>query len=182
MYRALAVVIFSACVLPSAGHAPAPPRHAVVGDSITHQRPSCQMVANFGVPSDTSRGVLKRLTEVLELKPHTVDLLIGVNDISLSIPKDETVANVQLMVNRLIEHGVRVRLLNVLPVADYYSHPRLTSEQMNLRISMLNGALDFVAGVERVSFHPPKNGYQRDGIHLNERAYRAMRLRLGQPC
>lgn len=156
--------------------------HAAIGDSITMQRPPCVHIANFGVASDTSRGVLARLDAVIEIRPSRIELMIGVNDISRGISQAETLANVQLIVDRLHASGALVKLLHVLPVSPAYVHPRMTSREMNERITQLNARLLGIRGAVHIRHIPSEEAYQPDGIHLNTREYAELIRRSSSPC
>ena len=78
-----------------------------LGDSITAWAKWSELlpdlpVRNFGIPGDTSAGILARLHQVTSGSPAKVFLLIGTNDLHFGkLSEDEVVANVARIVERL---------------------------------------------------------------------------------
>jgi lysophospholipase L1-like esterase len=133
---------------------------------------------NRGIGGDTTKGVLARLDDIVKLKPRAVFLMIGVNDISLNISKDASVANLRAILTRLDRADIRSLAAYVLPVAASYR-----KKQINAGITALNVAF---AGV--FAEHPSTqaidlrtqvrgvDGYLReylsyDGLHLDAKGY-----------
>ncbi|HEY3412876.1 MAG TPA: GDSL-type esterase/lipase family protein [Armatimonadota bacterium] len=59
-------------------------------------------VANRGISSDTSKGLLWRLQEdVLDLHPRAVVMLIGINDIAGGVSPSDVAWNIRAMVDRM---------------------------------------------------------------------------------
>lgn len=159
-------------------------RVVMLGDSLTEGAPwaeitGCPYVANRGIGADTSTGVLKRIDEVLVLRPAAVFLMIGVNDVASAVPPERVVGNVSRAIAKIAKSGARVYLALVLPVADSYK------QRINPRIEELNvayGKLAKMAGVSLVDFTAgvQTSGYLReelstDGIHLRPEGYRVWR-------
>jgi lysophospholipase L1-like esterase len=153
----------------------------MLGDSITEGAPwaeltGCPYLAERGIGGDTTAKVLARIDDVLKLKPRAVFLMVGVNDISLGVPKEATAANLKAILERL--KGTHVVAAYVLPVAASYG-----KRQINSSIATLN---ETIAGL--VSGRPDttvldlrpllrgSDGYLReefsyDGLHINPKAY-----------
>src|SRR5512146_3284028 len=91
---------------PKAGQAIPPPRTVVcLGDSITRGQISASFIdqleqrlagqglrfINSGVNGDLAYNVLRRLDDVIEIKPDVVILMIGTNDIVATLRRSNTV-------------------------------------------------------------------------------------------
>lgn len=135
------------------------------GDSIMHAGPwskLCRGAVVIAKPSGTTRDVLGLVPNILAAKPETVVVMIGVNDIALDVPTDETIRNVEAIKARLEAAGARVLLHEVLPVTDAYPRPGY-----NPRIDALNARLPS----DRIAVRIPPKLYMEDGIHLRYGAY-----------
>ncbi len=135
------------------------------GDSIMHAGPwskLCPGAVVIAKPSGTTRDILDRLPDILAAKPATVVLMIGVNDIALGVPTDETIRNVAAIKERLEAAGARVLLHEVLPVTEAYPRPGY-----NPRIDAINAMLP----PDRIALRIPPKLYMGDGIHLRGGAY-----------
>jgi hypothetical protein len=157
----------------------------MLGDSLTEgaqwaEITGCYFVANRGIGGDDSAGVLRRLDEVLNLKPAAVFLMVGVNDVASSVPTDRIVDNVQQILERLTKSGARVYLALVLPVAQSFTR------KINPKIDELNAAyikLAKEAQVQLLDFRSEtrnedgflRDDFSRDGIHLTAEGYRVWR-------
>jgi lysophospholipase L1-like esterase len=159
----------------------------MLGDSLTEGGPwseltGCPSIVNRGIGGDTTKGVLGRLDEVLKMQPRAVFVMIGVNDISLGMPKETTIHNLRAIFDRLESNSTRTFVSYVLPVAAGHGKRR-----MNEEISALNVAIsDLVAGrshVTTIDLRPllrDANGnlgeeFSYDGLHLSPRGYEVWR-------
>jgi len=157
----------------------------MLGDSLTEGAPwaeltGCPHLLERGVGGDTTAKVLARLDDVLKLKPRAVFLMIGVNDISLSVPRETTIANYKAILDRLREPHLIVAY--VLPVAASYG-----KRQMNGSIAALDDTIASLVADRpnttvldlRPRFRGP-DGYLRaelsyDGLHLSPKGYELWR-------
>jgi lysophospholipase L1-like esterase len=159
----------------------------MLGDSLTEGGPwreltGCPSIVNRGIGGDTTKDVLGRLDVVLRMQPRAVFVMIGVNDISLGIPKEATTQNFRSLLDTLESNGTRTFLNYVLPVAANYRKRR-----MNEAISALNAVIvGLVAGrpnVIPIDLRPlvrDANGYlgeefSYDGMHLSPKGYEVWR-------
>jgi GDSL-like lipase/acylhydrolase family protein len=157
----------------------------MLGDSLTEGAPwreltGCPHLVDRGIGGDTTAKLLARLDDVLKFKPRAVFLMIGVNDISLGVPKETTVGNFRVILDRLA--GTHVVAAYVLPVAASYGR-----RQINDAISDLNRTIaGLVAGrpdTTVLDLRPllrGSDGYLReefsyDGLHLSPKAYSVWR-------
>ena len=72
----------------------------MLGDSLTEAGPwtdltGCLQIANRGIGGDTTTKLRDRLDEVMALRPRAIFLMIGVNDITLNIPRETTLDNLR---------------------------------------------------------------------------------------
>jgi lysophospholipase L1-like esterase len=70
------------------------------GDDLGHSFGTLK-VANRGISGDTTRGLLIRISDVLDLHPKAIVLLIGTNDIEEGAEPSSTVQNVGLLITEL---------------------------------------------------------------------------------
>jgi lysophospholipase L1-like esterase len=159
----------------------------MLGDSLTEGGPwreltGCPSIVNRGIGGDTTKGVLGRLDEIFKLQPRAVFVMIGVNDISLGIPKETTTQNFRALLDAVGINRARTFVNYVLPVAAHYR-----KKHMNEEISALNIAIaGLVAGrsnVTPIDLRPllrDPNGYlgeefSYDGLHLSPKGYEVWR-------
>ena len=70
-------------------------------------------IVNLGKSGDTTKDALARLDKVLAMKPQIVLLLLGGNDYIKKVPKEETFANLEKMIETIHATGAVVVLLGV---------------------------------------------------------------------
>ncbi len=152
-----------------------------VGDSLTARGlwseffPDLQ-VANRGIGSDTSEGVLNRLDTVVELDPDCVLLMIGVNDLGHAFSADEISTNVEAIVDQLHSKlpDSKIVLQGVLP-AEGLSETDILN--LNKLYADLAAKRDFVAYIDLHDRFLGSNGdrnsslYASDGVHLMGSGY-----------
>ncbi len=166
-----------------------------LGDSITHGHRLAQEAAfphrlgqalgvraiNAGISGDTTEGGLRRIErDVLAHRPQVVVVELGVNDAFRQAPREDTVANLRAITQRIRAQGAVVVLLHTaLP------HVAGDGNRQDLRkIARAEDAMlveDFLQGVV------PQHTY--DGLHpdaegqamLAERLLPVLRQALGRP-
>jgi lysophospholipase L1-like esterase len=137
---------------------------------------------NRGISGDFTEGALKRLDEVIALKPSRVFIELGINDIVEKVPLDELTQNYSNIIHRLQKAcpGVKLYIQNNLPVNMRGSF--LTSnEDINALVREQNKNLKGLAGGNSLTYidlhsHFLKDGaldmdLSTDGIHLNDKGY-----------
>jgi acyl-CoA thioesterase I len=166
-----------------------------LGDSITHGHRLAQEAAfphrlgqalgvrtlNAGISGDTTEGGLRRIErDVLAHRPQVVVVELGVNDAFRQAPREDTVANLRAITQRIRAQGAVVVLLHT-------AIPRVAGDgnRLDLRkIAQDEDAMlveDFLQGVV------PQHTY--DGLHpdaegqamLAERLLPVLRQALGRP-
>jgi lysophospholipase L1-like esterase len=159
----------------------------MLGDSLTEGAPwleltGCRLLVNRGIGGDTTTRLLGRLDEVLKLKPRAVFLMIGVNDISLSIPKSTTVENLRAILDRLERADTQTFLAYVLPVTASYAKRRMNDSITDLNAA-ISGVLADHPGTGTIDIRQlmrGNDGYLReelsyDGLHLSPKGYAVWR-------
>jgi lysophospholipase L1-like esterase len=159
----------------------------MLGDSLTEGAPwreltGCLSLVNRGIGGDTTTRLLGRLDEVFKMRPRAIFLMIGVNDISLSVPRSTTVENLRAILDRLERADTQPFLAFVLPVTASYA-----KKGINAGITDLNAA---IAGVladhpktRPIDIRPLMRGsdgalreeLSYDGLHLSPKGYAVWR-------
>ena len=155
-----------------------------LGDSITEAFPVESLlpeytIINKGVFGDRTDLVLRRLeSDVIELKPDCVFILVGTNDIAALFSDDALLANYDRMLHTL---------QNKLPDAHIYSESILPTRGLenrpSQRILLLNSELKKMAEKNNVIFldiYPwflddegrLAERFSADGLHLTLEGYR----------
>ena len=139
-------------------------------------------IINRGISGDFTEGLLKRLDEVISLKPSRLFIEIGINDLIEHVPVKEICRNYEQIIERIEKSSpsTRIYLQSLLPVRLESSF--LTSgEDVNLEVREQNNALKILAGKEGIPFidlysHFVVNNEMNqrltyDGIHLVNEGY-----------
>lgn len=152
-----------------------------LGDSITegglwHEWFPGVALKNRGIGGDTTRGVLDRMDTAIGPAPAAVFLLIGTNDLSIGLTRDQIAGNVRRILAQMRNDRPEtpVFLQSVMPRSKKYSR----------RIQALNELYSTLAdeyGATWVDLWPVlangdgglKNSYTLDKLHLTGEAYSA---------
>lgn len=141
-------------------------------------------VTNFGIPGDTTIGVLNRVNQVIRLKPKYVILNIGLNDFVLTNLSHEESLNHILEIRHQILEGcpntlVYVTSLTPINQKDFQDQTYLLNRDPKDAIhlnQMLKNKIDerFYIDIHSKLLDDKGNlkfDYTRDGIHLNQKGY-----------
>jgi len=131
---------------------------------------------NAGIAGDTTDGVLSRIPALLEKKPHTVILMIGINDL-LDYASLEQVKKNYFRILDALSDVEQLIILSTLPVTNLYQ-----TEQINRDVIALNTFLKDEARKRKLryvdlysSFVGNHSGIQKrytvDGVHLSNQGY-----------
>ena len=162
-----------------------------VGDSLTQRYPLNEFypglhVYNRGIDGDTTVGVLKRLDlSIFDLKPTTVVLQIGTNDLQVEgITKDITIVNIQKIVTmiQITQPGIHLILVSLYPVnlsIDKLVNKFIVGPRNNEDIKSINQAIAKIQGVKFVDVYPHllnedkelNMQYSKEGLHLSLAGY-----------
>lgn len=154
---------------------------AFVGDSITWAGDWAQWfpereVHNFGVGGDTTDQLIARLDEVVAVRPASIALLIGTNDLSTRLSVEHLVRNVEFLLVTLRRElpGVRMLVQSIMPrgrefaekIHDANRHLRQFSSSVNAQYLDLWPALAQDDG----EIDPQLSD---DRLHLTDAGYQA---------
>ena len=100
-------------------------------------------IINRGIAGDTTSGVLRRLNEVISLKPRKLFLLIGTNDIGDFIETAPIVRNIRKILERIRSgsSATKLYLQSVMPTRDNPARPNEEIQALNHSLEMLAQAL-----------------------------------------
>jgi lysophospholipase L1-like esterase len=119
---------------------------------------------------------------VINGKPAKVFILIGINDISKSIPDSIIINNYKRMVDRIKAGSPRTKiyLQSLFPTNDFFN--KLPNHYRNDKVILLNAALKLIAHDKDVEYidlyndfidteNKLKKEYTFDGVHLTAKGY-----------
>ena len=166
------------------------PNIVFVGDSITEFFPIHELLTstvalyNRGIHGITSQQLLEHLdSQVLDLAPSKVFLLIGVNDLKTRGPKDvcQTIQTIVLAIRQRLPE-TEIVLLSVLPINESSKFVHTPSLRTNFNILQLNSYLSELTNdkLHWLDVHDllcDESGQLKcdltlDGIHLTIEGYR----------
>ena len=168
------------------------PNIVFAGDSITEYFPIHELLSsdlalyNRGVHGINSLHLLEHLdSQVLNLSPLKVFLLIGVNDLKNRRP-EEVYQTIKTIIERIQEQlpKTQIFLLSVFPMNESPEFVRTPSLRNNASISQLNKLLEQLASqqVKWLDLHDLlcdesgqlKHDWTIDGLHLTVEGYRVI--------
>ncbi len=154
-----------------------------VGDSITASFPCGDLlpdypIVNKGIFGDRSDLVLDRLeSDVINLSPSAVFLLIGTNDIAFGATNDRYLVNCERIILRLQKgiSGVKIFIQSIMPTRGLENRPIERIQLLNLELHKL--ALRY--GIKYLDIFPlflnekgeMAERYSDDGLHLTAGGY-----------
>ena len=148
-----------------------------LGDSITNAGRWSEFfpnykVANRGIGGDSSIGVLKRLDTVIDSKPKTVFIMLGINDIASNITAENVFSNYTKIVDTLIDNNINIVIQSTL--LSY-------NKKWNSEVNILNEKLitlskeKGITYIDLNSIFAPNGILERnvsiDGVHLHSDEY-----------
>lgn len=151
-----------------------------LGDSLTDYMKFDELVPdltikNRGIAGDTTSGVLKRLDEVISLKPSKLFILIGTNDIVFDIKADKIVSNIKKIIDTFREKSPQTALYvqTLFPVNHKFGdsrRPHETIRKINAGLVKLSNEINFTL-IDTYSLFAEggelPERYTVDGVHLN---------------
>jgi hexosaminidase len=154
----------------------------MLGDSLTdrgewHELLGVRSVANRGIAGDTLAGAMSRLDTVTAVKPKTVAIMLGINDLLSGEPVDACITRYAALLDALgrIDPSPRIIAQTVLPVGRNEGTSNESIRTFNAKLAELCAAhrcevLDlFPAFVAADGFIRPE--LTNDGVHLTGRGY-----------
>jgi len=168
-------------------------RVVFLGDSITdgwklEQFFPAKPYVNRGISGQTTPQMLVRMfPDVIDLKPATLIILAGTNDIARNTgPETATMIeeNLQAMAELAQAHGIKVIFCLLTPVSDYTASKQ-TEHRPPSDILKLNAWLRDYAGAHQIGLADYysalvddkgmlRDGYSDDGLHPNAKGYALM--------
>ena len=166
------------------------------GDSISHEGEWDKLfpgvkALNRGISGDTTLGLLRRQNEVIDLKPRTIFMLIGTNDLCFGRPVDQIAENYRMLLGRFRQElpGAKVYVQSVLPINEELHPPR--KYRNNKNIAALNAAIRKVtesSGYAWIDIAPSfrdasgqlDKKLTRDGLHLSAQGYQVWQKQIVQ--
>lgn len=154
-----------------------------LGDSITEsfnweKHFNNYQVINRGIMGDSTKGILDRLSQITEIKPRKIFIMIGVNDLLNGIPNDKVIENYQKIISNIKNKSKNSEIIiqTILPVNEN------NIKSINKNIVEINKKLKEIAKQENLLFielhdlYLDKTGnlnmeFSSDGVHLNEKGY-----------
>lgn len=129
-------------------------------------------IANRGIKSDTSSGVLKRLHSIKTSNADVAFLMIGTNDVIQKVEIKTVVSNVQKIVEEL-SPVMELHIQSILLTQKSDRNPAIVKLNQNLEELAINNGLEYIDlnGVLAPN-GSLSDDYTSDGIHLNGFAYR----------
>lgn len=154
----------------------------MIGDSITQggewaeQFPGVR-IANRGIGSDTTTGMLARIDSILSLQPRKALILAGVNDLAnKEISDQDLLKNYHTLIRQLRQSGAKVVVQSTLLVSK-----QPLKDDINPRIQALNASLQRHCEAGHCTFEDLNDDLAPagmldssvtwDGIHLNGKGY-----------
>ncbi len=131
---------------------------------------------NAGISGDTTEGLTYRLQSILDKKPTTVVLMIGINDLLQGIPLSQIKANYTLLIESL-EPIKNLLILSTLPCGHFDDCDYINGQVIALNIflkSQVKGRgltyvdlyKDFINSEGNL-----RNAFTSDGVHLSDAGY-----------
>jgi lysophospholipase L1-like esterase len=142
---------------------------------------------NKGISGQTTSQMLDRFdNDVIKLQPKTVVILAGINDIAENngpIALEAILHNVQIMVEKALQHHIEVLLCSLLPANRFYWNPKLRPAAKVMELNRLLKKYAKVNSIDFVDYFPTMvdatNGllqpYAPDGVHPNLDGYLKMK-------
>lgn len=168
----------AAVMAASQGHSPLT---VLVGDSLYLWLPQEQLSAdrlwlNQSISGETTTHVVRRLTQFATVRPTTVYVMAGVNDLKNGLDPSVTLSNLELIAQRLrVQHPqARIVVLSVLPTRLPSVPPqRVTQVNEQLAIALRRRGVEFIDLQPAFSDHQGllRTDLTTDGLHLNPQGY-----------
>ena len=152
-----------------------------LGDSITEFLNVDEFLPSYhiikrGIAGDTTSGVLRRLGEVIALKPRKLFLLIGTNDIGIDLWTTSIARNIREIVSRIQAKSpeTKIYLESLFPTRHIPSRPNAYIQELNHEIAAIAQDLHCTF----IDLYPLLLGedgelaeeYTLDGLHLSDKA------------
>lgn len=167
--------------------------HAIVffGDSLTDFYPiqdffTMYPIYNRGIAGDTTKDLIKRLDDIIAIKPSKIFIQIGTNDLGKGVKPKKIIANLSYIYQTLKEKIPAVQLIaiSLYPVSHHkmWLSPIIAGIRSNRTICQTNEMLKKLCleqNIPYINLHQhlvDKKGrlhldYTLEGLHLSGRGY-----------
>jgi len=139
-------------------------------------------VFNLGIPGELTDGLIKRIPDIIKIKPKKVFIEIGINDILAGNDVLKVYSNIRIIVDELRRElpDVVIYIQGLFPT--YLENGWFTQNNtINSRIIQLNRYLKHLCSQKRLNYinthslfmkqGQPVPEYFSDGVHLTDSAY-----------
>lgn len=161
------------------------------GDSLTDFYPIQDffptfMIYNRGIAGDTTKDLLKRLHNIIAIKPRKIFIQIGTNDLGKNVKPIQIIANIKTIYTRLQNEvpGIEIIAISLYPVSHHkiWLSPFIAGIRTNKNIvktNMMLKALCDEMGITYIDIHEKlsnKKGrldslYTLEGLHISGLGY-----------
>lgn len=167
--------------------------HGIVffGDSLTDFFPIQDFfpghtIYNRGIAGDKTTDLLKRIDNVIAIKPRKIILQIGTNDLGKRVKPEKIIANINLLIDKLQARipGVEIIVVSLYPISHHriWLSPIIAGLRSNKCIREVNRGLVALCGKRCLTYldlHAklvgPKgridHDYTLEGLHISGLGY-----------
>lgn len=135
---------------------------------------------NLGIDGDTTLDVLKRIEPIKNIEAKTIVLMVGINDLCLSIPLEEVFDNFKKILESLEKIDLKV-IVNAVFITQMPA--------VNKKVVILNNKIKNYCEENNLSFLDLNKSFENekkllredlttDGLHLGQAAYKAWAYKL----
>jgi lysophospholipase L1-like esterase len=140
-------------------------------------------IINRGISGDNTFGVIARIDEIVKLKPASLFILIGTNDLSKKIPDEIVIENIFTIVSRVKAGSPKTKIFvqSILPINntvekfpqqfDNENHILTINDQLSRYAERLRYTYIDLYGKFLDDQGKLKSSYTFDGLHLNASGY-----------
>ncbi len=157
----------------------------MLGDSITARGDwkkllNNNFIINLGIDGDNTLGVLNRVNRAIALEPKIICLMIGINDLCLSVPLEKIFENYKNILEKIIQKKIKVLVQSVLITQMPAVNKKVLAlnemikeycETKNIEMIDFNNAFSNEKGLL-------KEDLTTDGLHLGQKAYNVWAYKL----
>lgn len=145
-------------------------------ESLLKARGLAVKILNHGISGDTSLDGVARLGYVLDDRPAGCVVQFGANDLMQGLPLDLLERNLDTILTRLAEHGVRALLAGTRVLVPLDPEPAREYADLFVRVAGRHGVAHYPCMLEGVLGHPGL--VQADGVHPTDRGMEEIAVRL----
>ncbi len=137
-------------------------------------------IINLGIDGDNTLGVLNRVNRAIELEPKIICLMIGINDLCLSVPLEKTFENYKNILEKIIQKKIKVIVQSVL-----ITQMPAVNKKVNTLNQMIKEYCE-TKDIQMIDFNSAfsnekgllKEDLTTDGLHLGQKAYKVWAYKL----